>query len=105
MYFWNHPFHKGNADEDMIMRACFDPLFEGFEEYVRYGHAYLENGGKLLLGSGNFADLDHMRIILAKHGCYLDLLDFIHRPFKATSGKLKTFNIYEIKRDRQKFSP
>jgi 16S rRNA G1207 methylase RsmC len=96
--FWNHPFHRGNPNEDLIMRACFDPLFRGFEEYVKNGFKYLKNDGRLLLGSGNFADLDEMRKILSEHNCKLHLLDFIHRPFKATSGELKTFNIYEIKK-------
>ncbi|MBN2415428.1 methyltransferase [bacterium] len=94
--FWNHPFHRGNKNEDIIMRACFDPDFKGFEEYVRDGFNYLNKNGKLLLGSGNFADLEDMRDILNTYKCELVLMDYIHRPFEVTSGQLKTFNIYEV---------
>jgi len=96
--FWNHPFHKGNENEDIVQRACFDPLYQGLEKYVKDGHRFLNEGGKLLLGSGNFADLDDMRKIMDKHGCEMNLIHYIHRPFKARSGELKTFNIYEIRK-------
>jgi len=96
--FWNHPFHKGNPEEDIVMRACFDPLFSGFREYVKNGFNYLNENGSLLLGSGNFADLEDMREILSEYKCEMILLDYIHRPFEVTSGELKTFNIYEIRK-------
>lgn len=96
--FWNHPFHKGNEEEDIIMRACFDPLFAGFTEYVKNGFNYLNENGRLLLGSGNFADLDDMREILSENNCEMILLHHIHRPFEVTSGEQKTFNIYEIRK-------
>jgi release factor glutamine methyltransferase len=96
--FWDHPFHKGNADEDIAQRACFDPLFQGLEKYVKDGHRFLNKDGKLLLGSGNFADLDDMRKIMDKHGCEMNLIHYIHRPFKARSGELNTYNIYEIRK-------
>jgi hypothetical protein len=96
--FWNHPFHRGRKTESMVQRACFDPHYGGLNDYVRDGHKFLRKGGKLLLGSGNFADLDEMRRIMAKHGCRMDLLHYIHRPFNVTHGELKTFNIYEIRK-------
>lgn len=96
--FWNHPFHKGNENEDIIEMACFDPLFRGFEKYVRDGHKFLNKGGKMLLGSSNFADLDDMKKIIRKHECEMDLLHYVHWPFGASSGELKTFNIYEIRK-------
>lgn len=94
--FWNHPFHKGNEDESMIMRACFDPGFQGFEAYIRDGHNYLKPNGKLLIGSGNFADLEEMKRIISKHDLRMNLIDFISSPFNVTKGEYKTFNIYEI---------
>lgn len=94
--FWDHPFHRGNADEDIVQRASFDPLYQGLEKYVKDGHRFLNKGGKLLLGSGNFADLDDMREVMGKHGCEMNLIHYIHRPVKARSGELNTYNIYEI---------
>jgi 16S rRNA G1207 methylase RsmC len=100
--FWNHPFHKGQKNENIVQRACFDPLFQGFEEYVKNGHKFLNKNGRLLLGSGNFADLDDMRKIVSEHCCEMNLLHWIHRPFEATAGKFKTFNIYEIRKITKK---
>lgn len=94
--FWAHPFHKGSEGGDMPMRACFDPLFRGLEEYVQDGHQFLNKGGKLLLGSGNFADLGDMKEIMDRHRCEMRLIHFIHRPIKVRSGRFNTYNIYEI---------
>ncbi|MBU0476399.1 methyltransferase domain-containing protein [Patescibacteria group bacterium] len=96
--FWAHPFHKGNAHEDIIQRACFDPLFQGLEKYVQDGHRFLSNGGRQLLGSGNFADMDDVKEIIGKHECEMHLMHYAHRPFRGKSGELNTYNIYEIKR-------
>lgn len=97
--FWAHPFHKGNADEDIALRACFDPLFQGLKKYVKDGHGFLKKGGKLLLGSGNFADLNEIRKIVEKHKCEMSLLHYVHRPFKGKCGELNTYNIYEIRKN------
>lgn len=94
--FWNHPFHKGNNFENIVERASFDPLYEGLESYIRDGHSFLKRNGKLLLGSGNFADLDEVRRIMQKYGCEMVLKHYLHRPFRAKLGHLKTFNLYEI---------
>ncbi|MDO8524329.1 MAG: methyltransferase domain-containing protein [bacterium] len=96
--FWAHPFHRGSTYEDIFQRACFDPLFQGLKKYVKDGYRLLNKGGKLLLGSGNFADLDEMRKIMNKYGCAMNLLDYIHRPFNGKCGELNTYNIYEIRR-------
>lgn len=100
--FWNHPFHRGAQYEDIVQRACFDPMFKGFEQYVQCGHDYLNPGGRLLLGSGNFADLDEMSGILDKHGCQMNLLCYSHKPCKVASGYLGTVNLYEITKTKPK---
>jgi 16S rRNA G1207 methylase RsmC len=94
--FWNHPFHIGNAIEDIIQRACFDPMYNGLTAFIRDGFQFLEEGGRLLLGSGNFAELKIIRSIVSEHQCEMILLDFVYSPFDATAGDEKTFNIYEI---------
>jgi release factor glutamine methyltransferase len=99
--FWNHPFHRGAPHESVTQRACFDPMFQGLEIYIRDGGKHLREGGTLLLGSGKFADLDAIRALTAKHGCELVLLEYIHRPFEVTAGELKTFNVYQIRQREQ----
>ncbi len=94
--FWAHPFHRGNTNEGMAMRACFDPLFQGLEKYVREGHRFLRKNGRLLLGSGNFADLDDMREIMDRYGRRMNMIHYIHKPFKGQSGEANTYNIFEI---------
>jgi len=94
--FWNHPFHRGRRDEDIVQRACFDPEYQGLEEFFRSGHRYLREGGALLLGSGNFADLGSMNSLAEQHGCELVLREYTYWPFSAKAGEMKTFNLYEV---------
>jgi len=96
--FWAHPFHKGKGNENITQRAFLDPSFQGLEKYVEDGHKFLNKGGKQFLGSGNFADLDDMGEIMAKHGCDMHLIHYVHLPFKGRSGVLNTYNIYEIRK-------
>ena len=93
--FWNHPFHSGKPFETMVMRAGFDPKFRGLEGYVRNAQNYLTKDGTVLLGTGNFADLDLIREIVSKYG-RLNLLCWTHKPFKGKAGEQNTFNIYKI---------
>lgn len=94
--FWNHPFHCGREDEDIVQRACFDPGYRGLEQFIRSGHRYLRDGGVILLGSGNFADLGEMNSLAARHDCQLILREYAHWPFRVKAGEMKTFNLYEI---------
>jgi len=96
--FWNHPFHEGMVDESMRHRAAFDPNFNGLEFYVSKGHEFLNPEGRLLLGTGNFADLDRIFNIIEKYGSW-ELIDYCHKPFDAKGGDLNTFNIYQINKE------
>jgi len=97
--FWNHPFHRGTDHETFTEMTGFDPQFHGFEEYIKNGHNFLEKDGKLLLGSGNFADLSDMRKILKKNNRQMNLLRWVHKPVKnLKGGEFNTYNIYEIRR-------
>ena len=97
--FWNHPFHRGTDYETFTEMTGFDPQFRGFEEYIKNGHNFLEKDGKLLLGSGNLADLSEMRKILKKNNRQMNLLRWVHKPIpNLKGGEFNTYNIYEIRR-------
>ncbi len=97
--FWNHPFHKGNPEETFTQRTGFDPSFRGLTKYATEGHSHLNPAGKLLLGTGNFADLDDMRKIMKDAGLEMHLLTWTHKPMDMNNnhGFINTYNIYEIK--------
>lgn len=97
--FWNHPFHKGNSEETFIQRTGFDPLFQGLTRYATEGHSHLNPAGKLLLGTGNFADLDDMRRIMKDASLEMHLVTWTHKPMDMTPiGFNNTYNIYEIRK-------
>lgn len=57
--FWNHPFNNWHEKpEDMLLRAGFDYHYEGLRKYISQAKQHLNSNGKLLLGTGNFADSD-----------------------------------------------
>ena len=76
----------------------FDPLFRGTEKYACEGHKYLVAGGRLLLGTGNYAELDYVREIMQRNGLGFKLLSWREVPFNASKGHLNTYNIYEIEK-------
>jgi SAM-dependent methyltransferase len=94
--FWNHPFHLGNANESFTQMHGFDPLFSGIRKYAKDGNRYLNPGGRLLLGTGNYAELHTIRNVLKDVGKKLNLLIWGHVPFIANQGSLNTYNLYSI---------
>ena len=55
--FWNHPFNNWSKPvKDMLLRAGLDHRYEGLMRYIREGQQHLNNGGRHLLGTCNFAD-------------------------------------------------
>jgi SAM-dependent methyltransferase len=98
LIFWNHPFHKGNEDETFTQMHGFDPLFRGIEKYACEGHRYLMPGGRLLLGTGNYAELDYVREIMQRNELGFRLISWREFPFNASKGHLNTYNIYEIEK-------
>jgi release factor glutamine methyltransferase len=73
--FWNHPFHNARVlVTDILLRAAFDYQYEGLSRYIRHAAAHLSRDGKLLLGTGDRADLDTLRATAEENGYSISVL-------------------------------
>lgn len=96
--FWNHPFNRGdNPKEEMLLRAGFDYHYESLEKYVAQARSYLSTNGKLLLGSGNFADSAEIEKIAARHEFSLEMLRKTERPLIKGSTLPNSYVLYQFK--------
>jgi release factor glutamine methyltransferase len=73
--FWAHPYN--NSEEfvdDMLLRSGFDHNYAGLESYIKNAKKYLNNEGKLLLGTGDSADIETITQIADKEGYSIEIL-------------------------------
>jgi len=96
--FWNHPFNKGeDPDEDILFQAGFDYQYKSLEKYIKGAHEYLKKDGKLLLGTGNFADLNEIERLANKYGYEMVLLKQIKKLLAVESFVDNKYCIYELR--------
>lgn len=73
--FWNHPFHYWEEEvKEMLLKAGYDKHYNSLKRYVKEAGNYLTNKGRLLLGTGNFADLKKIKEIAKDNNYSLVLL-------------------------------
>ncbi|MBD3354369.1 methyltransferase [Candidatus Woesearchaeota archaeon] len=97
--FWNHPFNKGdNPNEKILLKAGFDYKYESLEKYISQASEYLLDDGKLLLGTGNFADIDEIKRIAKENSYSLELLRKTECPLEHGGDMINEFMIYNIKK-------
>ncbi len=97
--FWNHPFNKGdNPDEEILLQAGFDYNYQGLEKYIKDAEKFLKKNGRLLLGTGNFADLDAIKDIARQYGYEIILIKSIRTPLAIESFVDNEYQIYEMKK-------
>jgi release factor glutamine methyltransferase len=67
--FWNHPFNNWPEKVDQVLLlAGLDYKYCALSRYISEAHKYLVTEGRLLLGTGNNADLDSIEQIAQKNG-------------------------------------
>ncbi|MBD3312917.1 methyltransferase [Candidatus Woesearchaeota archaeon] len=87
--FWNHPFNIEYEPGDIILRAAFDHDFNGLRKYVSEAESHLNENGRLLLGSANYAHPEKIGKIADESGYRLEIVCaenlplFSHDSFKA----------------------
>ncbi len=97
--FWNHPFNRAEEPvEELLMRAGFDYRYQGLEEYIQSAHKHLNKNGILLLGTGNFADVDEIKRIASKNQYSLVLMRSKKMPLTGDSIVPNEYRIYEFQR-------
>lgn len=97
--FWNHPFNKGkNPKETILLQGAFDYDYNSLKKYIRGAHKYLKKNGRLLLGTGNFADLKEIKRIASKYNYKMILLKKVKIPLTAKNFPDNQYRIYELKK-------
>ncbi len=57
--FWSHPYNNWDEPvEDMLMRSGLDYHYNSLRKYIKGAKDHLTSNGKLLLGTGNSADIE-----------------------------------------------
>lgn len=100
LIFWNHPFNKAEQEvDDMLLRAGFDHGYQGVKEYLRLGQQYLASGGKLLLGTGCFAD--RVEINAYAHECGYAAKEVCRKDFPIEHGAdlILSYIVYEYTKE------
>jgi len=100
LIFWNHPFNKSEEEvDDILLRAGFDHEYHGVKQYLREGHKYLSPGGKLLLGTGGFADREEINSFARE--CEYSIREVCRQEFPIEHGAdlMLSYIIYEYTKD------
>lgn len=97
--FWNHPFNNWDKPVDeMLLRAGLDEQYAGLRKYVGEGARHLDEGGQLLLGTGDMADVPEIESIAAENGYRLVLLEKVDLPLEEGGNVLNSYLIYRFDR-------
>ncbi len=95
--FWAHPFNNWELTEnDILLRSGIDPGYKSLRGYIAGAKKYLTENGKLLLGTGDSADLNMINEIAVENNYTMKLLAEIDIPLEPDSNaKIKDL-IYEF---------
>lgn len=94
--FWNHPFISGNSKETLLAMSGFDYQYEGIKGYINKARDHLSSNGRLLLGTGTFAELSRIDEIGCEAGYAVRVLKREVVPLQPR-GRIKTeFRIVEF---------
>ncbi len=96
--FWNHPFNFGdNPQEEILLRSCFDYQYASLKKYISEARNHLRPHGKLLLGTGNYAELNKIEKIAETYGYEMLLMAKKDLPISSGHPIVNDYRIYEIK--------
>lgn len=94
--FWNHPFNKSEEEvDDILLRVGFDHDYRGVKQYLCEGHQHLVQGGKLLLGTGGFADREEINAFARECGYEVREVCRHDFPIEHGSDLMLSYIIYE----------
>lgn len=81
--FWAHPFNNWpQPEEDMLLRSGRDYEYQALAGYVSGARDHLMPGGKLLLGTGDSADIQKICSIAEFNGYNLNVLSEAKMPLE-----------------------
>jgi 16S rRNA G1207 methylase RsmC len=95
--FWAHPFNNWKTPvRDMLLRSGRDYNYEGLRGYITGAKNHLAPKGKLLLGTGDSADLKTVSAIAARNGYRPRLLNDVKMPLEEGGSLLIRYLLYEF---------
>ena len=95
--FWAHPFNNWETPvDDILLRSGMDFRYEGIRGYIAGAKAHLRPDGRLLLGTGDSADLETIEKIAIESGYTLKLLREATMPLELGLPNEITYLIYEL---------
>jgi release factor glutamine methyltransferase len=95
--FWAHPFNNWKTPvRDMLLRSGRDYNYEGLRCYIAGAKDHLEPDGKLLLGTGDSADLRTVSTVAARNGYRPRLLNEAKMPLEEGGSLLVRYLLYEF---------
>lgn len=81
--FWAHPFNNSPEPvNDILLRSGFDYQYEGLKKYIAGARDHLTPKGRLLLGTGDSADIGTITSVAAEHGYTPVVLEAINMPLE-----------------------
>jgi release factor glutamine methyltransferase len=96
--FWAHPFNNWETPVgDMLLKSGMDYQYQALRGYIEGARTHLTENGKLLLGTGDTADLETISSIAEANGYELVLLREITMPLEEGSKSTITDLLYEFK--------
>jgi release factor glutamine methyltransferase len=94
--FWAHPFNNCDLQQgDLLLRSGFDSGYSDLRKYVEGARQHLATGGRLLLGSGDTADLHAVESIAADNGYSLRVLSQRRMPLEEGESSMVNYLLLE----------
>jgi 16S rRNA G1207 methylase RsmC len=97
--FWAHPFNNcGVPVQDMLLRSGMDFHYDSLRGYIEGASKHLMPGGKLLLGTGDSADLTTIERIAVSCGYTPLALKSATMLLEQGGNQTITYMIYQFER-------
>jgi release factor glutamine methyltransferase len=95
--FWSHPFNNCDAPvHDPLLMSGMDHGYSALKEYFHSAGSHLSPIGRVLLGTGDSADLGTVFEIADQYGYARNLLRSATMPLQEDGQTLVTYFLYEF---------
>ncbi|MFA7662850.1 MAG: methyltransferase [Patescibacteria group bacterium] len=95
--FWNHPFNNWKLEvKEVLLKAGFDTEYKSLKTYISEAHKHLTLDGRLLLGTGDGADIKEIKKIAQENNYGLKLLKETTLPITEGGNIKNKYLIYEF---------
>ena len=95
--FWAHPFNNWKITiKDDLLKTGIDPSYRSLKKYISGARKHLALHGKLLLGTGDSADLKMVEKIAKRNNYRLKLLKKVEQPLAKGQNNRIIDLIYEF---------